>query len=66
MDFEVLSQAKPVYEEMDGWMSPTTEARHFRDLPKNARAYIKRFEQLLKVGVKYISIGTKRDEIIIR
>ncbi len=66
MDFEVLSQAKPVYEEMDGWMSSTEKARSFKDLPKNARAYIKRFEQLLKVGVKYISIGTKRDEIIVR
>jgi len=66
MDFEVLSHAKPVYEEMDGWMSPTTGARKFSDLPKNARAYIKRFEQLLKVGVKYVSIGTKRDEIIVR
>ena len=66
MDFEVLSQAKPVYEEMDGWMSSTEKARSFKDLPKNARVYIKRFEQLLKVGVKYISIGTKRDEIIVR
>lgn len=65
MDFEVLSHAKPVYEEMDGWMSSTEAARKFGDLPKNAQAYIKRFEQLLKVGVKYISIGTKRDEIIV-
>ena len=66
MDFEVLSQARPVYEEMDGWMSPTTGARNFKDLPKNAKLYIKRFEQLLKVGVKYVSVGTKRDEIIVR
>lgn len=66
MDFEVLSQAKPVYEEMDGWQKPTNGMRRFRDLPKNARAYIKRLEQLLKVGVKYVSIGTKRDEIIVR
>lgn len=66
MDFEVLCQAKPVYEEVDGWQMPTTGARAFKELPKNAQAYIKRFEDLLKVGVKYISIGTKRDEIIMR
>ncbi|MCK5013716.1 MAG: adenylosuccinate synthase [Candidatus Omnitrophica bacterium] len=65
-DFEILSQAKPIYEEMDGWMRPTSGVRSYRHLPKNARKYIKRLEQLLKVGVKYISIGTKRDEIIIR
>ena len=66
MDFDVLSQAKPVYEEMDGWMAPTNGVRQYKNLPANARAYIKRLEQLLKVGVKYISIGTKRDEIIVR
>ncbi|MCK5178309.1 MAG: adenylosuccinate synthetase, partial [Candidatus Omnitrophica bacterium] len=65
-DFEVLSRAKPIYEEMDGWMTPTSGIRSYRQLPKNARNYIKRLEDLLKVGVKYISIGTKRDEIIIR
>ena len=66
MDFEVLSNAKPIYEEMQGWMTPTRGIRHYQELPKNARVYIERLEALLKVGVKYISIGTKRDEIIIR
>ncbi len=65
-DFEVLSGAKPVYETMKGWMKPTNGVRSFQKLPVNARKYIKRLEQLLKVGVKYISIGTKRDEIIVR
>lgn len=65
-DFEVLSRSKPIYEEMDGWMEPTTGMRSYRNLPKNARKYIERLEELLKVGVKYISIGTKRDEIIVR
>jgi adenylosuccinate synthase len=66
MDFEVLCQSKPVYEEVAGWETPTNGARRFADLPQNARAYIQRLEGLLKVGVKYISIGTKRDEIIVR
>jgi len=65
-DFEIISNAKPVYIELDGWMAPTTQARKFKDLPKNARVYIRKIEELLKVGVKYISVGTKRDEIIVR
>ena len=65
-DFEVLSKAKPIYEEMDGWMSPTSGIRSYQKLPRNARNYIERLERLLKVGVKYISIGTKRDQIIVR
>ena len=66
MDFEVLSKAEPVYEVMNGWMTPTSSVRKYTDLPRNARAYIERLEKLLKVGVKYVSIGTKRDQIIVR
>ena len=65
-DFEVVSNAKPIYEEIDGWQAPTSGIRDFKKLPENAQKYIKRFEKLLKVGVKYISIGTKRDQIIVR
>ncbi|HQP10678.1 MAG TPA: adenylosuccinate synthase [Candidatus Omnitrophota bacterium] len=65
-DFEALRGAQPVYEEMDGWMRSTNGIREFRKLPRNAQKYIKRLEGLLKVGVKYISVGTKRDEIIVR
>ncbi len=66
MDFEVLCNLNPVYASMPGWQSNTCDIREYKKLPKNARAYIKRLEELLKVGVKYISNGTKRDEIIVR
>ena len=64
-DFEVVSNAKPIYEEMPGWQIPTTGIREYKKLPVNARKYIKRLEQLLKVRVKYISIGSKREQIIV-
>ncbi|HBR15190.1 MAG TPA: adenylosuccinate synthase [Candidatus Omnitrophica bacterium] len=66
MDFEALCKAKPVYEQLNGWMTPTTGIRRYNNLPLNARRYIERLEELLEVDVKYISIGTKRDEIIVR
>lgn len=66
IDFEVLSNARPIYEELKGWRSDICGARSYAQLPANARKYIERLEELLKVGVKYISIGTKRSEIIIR
>ena len=66
MDFEVLSHASPVYIEMPGWNEPISGVRDFAKLPKNARNYIHRLEDLVGVGVKYISIGTKRDQIIVR
>lgn len=66
MDFQVVSEAEAVYEEVPGWSSPTRGVKIYKDLPINARRYIKRLEELLKVKVKYISTGTKRDEIIVR
>lgn len=66
MDFEVLNDAMPIYEELNGWQTDIRGARRYAQLPVNARKYIERLEALLKVSVKYISIGTKRSEIILR
>ncbi|MDP2654849.1 MAG: adenylosuccinate synthase [Candidatus Omnitrophota bacterium] len=66
MDFEALSEATPVYEELKGWQSSTRGVCRFAALPPNARKYIKRLEQILKVGIKYVSTGSKRDEMVVR
>ncbi|MBF0511421.1 MAG: adenylosuccinate synthase [Candidatus Omnitrophica bacterium] len=65
-DLEVLSAAKPVYEKWPGWKTSTKGVRQYKKLPLEARRYIERIESLLGVRVKYISVGSKRDEIIIR
>jgi adenylosuccinate synthase len=65
-DPEVLVHAQPVYEKWPGWKSSTRGIRRYNKLPLAARRYIERLEKLLDVPVKYISVGSKRDEIIIR
>ncbi len=65
-DMEVLSNAKPVYEAVPGWQESTREVRQWSKLPVNARRYIERLEDLLKVKAKYISVGSKRHEFIVR
>jgi adenylosuccinate synthase len=57
--------AEPIYEEFDGWMSPTTEARQWDDLPPKAQAYCKRLGELVGCPIKYISVGPEREQIII-
>lgn len=57
--------AIPIYEEMEGWMSPTTDARTWDDLPPKAQAFCKRIEELVNVPIKFISVGPERDQIII-
>lgn len=65
-DYEVLCKAKPVYVEMTGWQSPVGSIREYRKLPAKARAYLERIEELVGVPIKYISIGSDRNEIIVR
>lgn len=61
---KVLEKCRPVYEEHPGWMEETTGAVAFDELPLNARRYIHRLEELLKVKISMISVGSERDEII--
>lgn len=60
----VLERVRPVYEVHAGWRSSTKEARTLRDLPREARAYLDRLEELAGVPVRYVSVGTRRDQII--
>jgi adenylosuccinate synthase len=61
----VLSQAEPVYEEMPGWMTPTTGVRRFQDLPEAAQAYVARICQLVGARLGIISVGPDRDQTIL-
>jgi adenylosuccinate synthase len=60
----VLQNCRPLYEEHPGWGGNTSSITHFKDLPLNARRYIKRLERLLAVRVGMISVGSKREQII--
>lgn len=64
-DFEVLKQAKPVYKEISGWDKTVTNSRHYKDLPSGAKAYVSMLQDVLKVKISMVSIGSARDEIIL-
>jgi len=59
-----LELAETVLETLPGWQCPTSEARSISDLPKNARRYLDRVEELTGVPVEMVSIGTKRSQVI--
>jgi adenylosuccinate synthase len=60
----LLDDCEPVYEWFDGWKQSTTEARKIGDLPPAARRYLDRMEELSETRVTYVSVGTRRDQII--
>ena len=63
-DPRVLDKCTPIYEEVEGWCAPTTEARHYDDLPDKAKAYVARIEDLSRTKVSLISVGAQRDATI--
>ena len=63
-DLGLLAEAEPVYETLPGWQSSTAEARRWEDLPEGARNYLHRIEELTGVPIWYVSVGTRRDQII--
>lgn len=63
-DLTALEKIEPVYEWMDGWLTPTGAVRSVADLPKAARAYLDRLQALVETPIRYVSVGTRRDQII--
>ncbi len=59
-----LSEVEPEYETMPGWQSSTADARRLTDLPAGARAYLDRISELTGVPIRYVSVGTRRAQII--
>jgi adenylosuccinate synthase len=60
----LLERVRPVYEVLPGWKVSTASARTLADLPGAARTYLNRLEELSGVPIRYVSVGTRRDQII--
>ena len=63
-DVTALERVKPVYEMLEGWKADTGGARTLAALPRAARAYLDRLQELAEVPIRYVSVGTRRDQII--
>ena len=63
-DLDVLDRAVPRYEWFDGWKTSTAAARNLTDLPAEARRYLDRIQSLVETQISYVSVGTRRDQII--
>jgi adenylosuccinate synthase len=63
-DLEALERATPRYEWFPGWRRDTGAARALADLPGEARRYLDRVEELVEAPIAYVSVGTRRDQII--
>jgi adenylosuccinate synthase len=63
-DIADLDGIAPRYEWFEGWKTSTAGARKLADLPRGARAYLDRIEALVECPIRYVSVGTRRDQIL--
>jgi adenylosuccinate synthase len=63
-DLALLEHAEPVLEWYDGWKQSTAECRSLEALPHAARVYLDRIEELCETRITYVSVGTRRDQMI--
>jgi adenylosuccinate synthase len=63
-DVEGLGRVQPVYEHLPGWQRSLTGVRRLADLPPAARSYLDRLQDLARAPIHYVSVGTRRDQII--
>jgi adenylosuccinate synthase len=64
-DLGALTACEPVYERHPGWSAPTAGVRRFDQLPAEARAYVRRIEELVGAPVQILSTGADRDDTIV-
>jgi adenylosuccinate synthase len=60
-----FEQCRPVFIELPGWSESTVGAKSYDDLPKNAKAYLRKVEELCETPIDIISTGPDREETIV-
>src|SRR5437660_6827190 len=63
-DVERIDRVEPLYERLPGWQRSIADVRRLADLPPAARAYLDRLQDLAHAPIRYVSVGTHREQII--
>ncbi len=59
-----LQAAVPVYETHPGWKRSTKGIEAYHDLPRQAKAYIRRIEELCGIPASLVSVGPEREKTL--
>jgi adenylosuccinate synthase len=62
---DATADVEPIYEDLPGWKESTVGITELDALPRNARAYLQRIEDLVGVSLDLISTGPDRTQTII-
>jgi adenylosuccinate synthase len=64
-NLEILKSAEPIYEALEGWKTEIRGMKKISDLPRNAKRYLRRIEELIRTKIIMVSVGEERNETIV-
>ena len=62
---DLVVKCEPIYETLPGWSQSTAGIKVYAELPENAKAYLKRIEEIIETPIDIISTGPDRVETIL-
>ena len=62
---DAVADCVPIYETLPGWSESTVGVKDYYKLPANAKAYLKRIEEVCGAPVAIVSTGPDREETIV-
>lgn len=62
---DAVAACTPIYETLPGWSESTFGVKSYEALPANAKAYLKRIEEVCGAPVAIVSTGPDREETIV-
>lgn len=63
---DILDNAEPYVEYLDGWKCDISKMRSWEELPENAKKYVEYIEKNIGCHIGYVSVGPDRDACIVR
>lgn len=63
---EDLAEVEVKYETLPGWKESLKDVTRWDDLPKNAQNYVLQLEKWLACPIKYVGVGQRRDQLMVR
>lgn len=61
---ELVPDLEPVYEELEGWNTPTSNVREYNNLPSAAQKYLERLSELLNAEIVAVCVGPQKEATI--
>lgn len=61
-NMRVFGGCEAVYETLPGWKEDTSGIKSYSGLPKNAKNYLKRIQEMLKTRIVLVSVGSDRKQ----